>query len=224
MTVLSLPLSKNVPCQIYANMQSWPISAYFCRILRNNMVRIFWKKCPRFSDIPICHYYKHSVTASWIKPRHRVATPDYLGRNYERFEQVAEQVVSYNYISVSESCCTVEFITRCCIRSQTETYIVQPEPVSSRKHEASLIHDVQMPPCPAPDRQTDNVNETAAPCHVECTVHSQMPPVTCTWRRGSHPHLVPSDTVDQSSQSSTQSFACWWLDTAHDYQSTTAGS
>ena len=39
---------------IYANMQSPLISAYFCRIIfRDYMVRIFWKKFPRFSDMPI---------------------------------------------------------------------------------------------------------------------------------------------------------------------------
>jgi len=44
--------SKNVPCQIYANMQSRPISAYFCRIFCDYMVCIFFKKCPCFSDMP----------------------------------------------------------------------------------------------------------------------------------------------------------------------------
>ena len=48
----AIPSPKNVPCQIYANMQSRPVSAYFCRIFRDYMVRIFWKKCPRFSDMP----------------------------------------------------------------------------------------------------------------------------------------------------------------------------
>jgi len=43
---------KNVPYQIYANMQSRPISSYFCRIFRDYVVRVFWKKFQRFSDKP----------------------------------------------------------------------------------------------------------------------------------------------------------------------------
>jgi len=50
----------NVPCQIYANMQLWPISAYFCCIFHDYMVRIFLKKLPHKTDMP-----KNGEFAQW---------------------------------------------------------------------------------------------------------------------------------------------------------------
>jgi len=86
MTVLSHQ-PKNVPCQVYPNMQSRPISAYFCRIFRDYMVRILWKKFPRFSDMPI-HSFWALITRSVMHQIKQISVKSTrMGRTTQHLER-----------------------------------------------------------------------------------------------------------------------------------------
>ena len=63
----AIPSPQNAPCQIYANIQSRPISAYFCRIFRDYMVRIFWKNVRVFlTCLSVCHIISHILVAAEV--------------------------------------------------------------------------------------------------------------------------------------------------------------